>query len=283
MRWRFRLSLIIGLMVPTFATAEPELGGYFNMFRLGIGGLSGIEVADDGNRFQIVTDRGYLLTGEFKRTENARLSQGKIHRESKLAVGQDFDNQRKIDSEAIAVFHDSSLFVAFEQVHQIRRYKNDQNVRIAPPSAARDTHENRGIEALATSQAGTLLAILESVRPKQMEIQIHEYANESWTSNNTIPVVRGYTPSGADMGPDGKLYILERARKGIFFSTLVRRIDLTNGQIETVLKTSWGRHMNTEGIALWRDGQGKMRMIIVSDNNYLPFLPNEVFEYILQE
>lgn len=275
------LAIIAGLFLPVSVAAEPELGGYLNLQGRNIGGLSGIDVSEDGRQFQIITDRGDLLTGRFLRSSKERLSGASVQKMTKLSLGADFDQERKVDSEAISATVDGTVFVAFEQEHQIRRYSGQRNARIAPPTSTKKIHRNRGIEALAHDPSGRLYAILESVKSDQKFVKIYAKVPSGWQVIHKMPVVQDYTPSGADVGPDGKLYVVERARWGVGFSTLVRRLDLSSGKIEMVMKTHWGRHANTEGIAVWRDQNDSLRMIIVSDNNYIPLLGNEVMEYIL--
>jgi hypothetical protein len=52
-------------------------------------------------------------------------------------------------------------------------------------------------------------------------------------------------------------------------------------EIETVLQTRLGDHGNLEGLAVWRDTDGLLRLTMVSDDNFLSFLPGEIVEYVL--
>jgi hypothetical protein len=90
---------------------------------------------------------------------------------------------------------------------------------------------------------------------------------------------------GADFGPDGLFYILERTVSPLGFRSRVRRFDLNvQGLDEQVLlSTLPSKHGNLEGISVWRDSAGQTRVTMVSDNNFLSVLRSEIVEYSLQE
>jgi hypothetical protein len=52
-------------------------------------------------------------------------------------------------------------------------------------------------------------------------------------------------------------------------------------QIEILLETPLGRHGNLEGLAVWRDNKRRIRLTMVSDNNFLAPLRSEIVEYII--
>ena len=94
-------------------------------------------------------------------------------------------------------------------------------------------------------------------------------------------------PTGADFGPDGRFYILERGHYSLgFHSSGARCLTLTETgftDIQTILQTPWGTHGNLEGLSVWRDQDGHIRLTMVSDDNFLPFLRSEIVEYILRD
>ncbi len=75
---------------------------------------------------------------------------------------------------------------------------------------------------------------------------------------------------GADIGPDGRLYMLERDFAGIGFRSRIRRFDLDGGNEETMLETGLRTHDNLEGISVWQDAQG-LRLTLISDDNFRVF------------
>ena len=90
---------------------------------------------------------------------------------------------------------------------------------------------------------------------------------------------------GADFGPDGLFYILERTVSPLGFRSRVRRFDLNvQGLDEQVLlSTLPSKHGTFEVISVWRDSAGQTRVTMVSDNNLLSVLRSEIVEYSLQE
>ncbi len=50
-----------------------------------------------------------------------------------------------------------------------------------------------------------------------------------------------------------------------------------------LLRSGLGVHDNLEGIAVWRDDQGRMRLTMVSDDNFQFFQVSEIVEYVVPE
>lgn len=62
----------------------------------------------------------------------------------------------------------------------------------------------------------------------------------------------------------------------------MRRFTLgPNGVVaeETLLLTPVGRHGNLEGLAVWQDAEGAIRLTMVADNNFRAFQRSEIVEY----
>ena len=91
---------------------------------------------------------------------------------------------------------------------------------------------------------------------------------------------------GADFGPDGWFYLLERDFRGILgFAARVRRMKLTeNGPTdeEILLTTRPLQYDNLEGISVWQDGRG-IRLTMISDDNFLFVQRTELVEYRLRD
>ena len=87
---------------------------------------------------------------------------------------------------------------------------------------------------------------------------------------------------GADVGPDGRLYLLERNFRGLLgFRSRVRRFGLGPDGItstEELLSTGTLQYDNLEGISVWDDGLG-IRLTMISDDNFLPVQRTELVEY----
>ena len=47
-------------------------------------------------------------------------------------------------------------------------------------------------------------------------------------------------------------------------------------------RSELGVHGNLEGLAVWQDPAGQIRLTMVSDDNYLPFMRGQIVEYVLE-
>jgi len=87
----------------------------------------------------------------------------------------------------------------------------------------------------------------------------------------------------ADFGPDGRLYVLERQFRGLMgFASRVRRFRLGMDRLlaeETLLETAVGLHDNLEGLSVWRDAGGALRLTMIADDNFSFFQRTEIVEY----
>ncbi len=91
----------------------------------------------------------------------------------------------------------------------------------------------------------------------------------------------------ADFGPDGRFYLLERDFRWLGgFATRVRRFDVGadgfTGEV-TLLGTRFGELDNMEGLSAWRDAAGRIRITLLSDDNFFPLQKTMFAEYVLEE
>jgi hypothetical protein len=66
----------------------------------------------------------------------------------------------------------------------------------------------------------------------------------------------------------------------------VRRITLQGDRIagdEVVMQSPERRHDNLEGLAVWRDSAGAIRLTMISDDNFQALQRTEFVEYSLPE
>ena len=272
MLWRLSLALI--LIAQTGLTAELTLLSRLNLRATdpAFGGLSAIEISSDGAEAFLVSDRGGLFRAEISRQS------GKL---TNISVERLPQSLRGFDSEGLAIDADGQWFVSLEGRSQVRALPK---TRLPRHPDFRKFPGNGGLEALAIDRDGALWTLPETSALQRHPIPIYRFADGRWTIPRTLPREGLFLPVGADFGPDGKLYILERHLNTLGFRTRIRRI--TPGQNtppETVLETSALTHGNLEGLAAWQDSQGRMRLTLVSDNNFKPYLRSEMVEYVLQE
>lgn len=251
------------------------------------GGLSAIELDDRGDTFVAVSDRGNFVEGAITRRD------GRI-------VGVDFGEikpVRKIDgnpvtsanfdAEGLAIGSNGVAFISFEGFHRVRRYPSldgaAENLPGHPDFQALQT--NSSLEALAIDGLGRLYTVPERSGNLERPFPLYRFADGRWDRFGSIERLGEYLIAGADIGPDGKFYLLERGFRGIAFSTRIRRFSIgANGLIdgETLLISDYGRHDNLEGISVWRDDENIIRVTLVSDDNFRFFQRTELVEYLLK-
>lgn len=309
---RSRLAVIAAALIALAlqGSANPTTApGYLGAVRWSMedsrfGGFSSIHVFDDGIRFIALTDRGTYAQGRFRRTAEGRiaaieagpLARLKSHNAEALAPGRN-------DSEGIAVAPDGTVYVSFEGVARVLRYRSIDGFaeNLPTPEAFRAFPRNAALEALAIDARGALYAIPEELtgskrirlltgqpgNPDGPNFPIWRFANGAWTQPYDLPRDGGFLPVGADFGPDGRLYVLERAFRGIAgFASRVRSFRMgPEGprDARTILQSPTGQHGNLEGLSVWRDDRGDIRLTMVSDDNFLSLLRTEIVEYRLPD
>jgi hypothetical protein len=253
------------------------------------GGLSGLELDADGQQFHAVTDRGQLLRGTLRR-QDGRLTEAVIADHKPLV-----DDKGQVrpfphtDAEDLALDAQGRLYVSFEHAHRVLRYDTWDAPAIWPSytRAWRALARNGGLETLAVDMAETLYAIPEGVANGAWEALVYRrYPDRTWQQAFTLPLDIPFVPVSGDFGPDGRFYLLERDFRLFGFRSRVRSMTvLENGfeDIRTELETPLFRHGNLEGLAVWQDDAGRIRLTMISDDNFLWFLPSQIVEYILTD
>ncbi|MFV0303848.1 MAG: esterase-like activity of phytase family protein [Paracoccus sp. (in: a-proteobacteria)] len=254
------------------------------------GGFSGIEISADGSGFHALTDRAHLYWGSIDRDASGRIRGLNIAGRSHLtdSKGNPLPEGRLGDSEGLAVAPDGTIWVSFEGLDRLARYDDPdrpaKRIRKPPPEAR--LRLNAGLEALAILPDGSLLTMPERSGAARRPFPVLRYRHGKWDQPFTIPRDGDWLPVGADIGPDGRLYLLERAFHGILgFSSRLRRFDLGPDSIgagEVLLTTRPLQYDNLEGLSVWDDGQG-IRLTMISDDNFLFVQRTELVEYRLRE
>ncbi|MDW3223778.1 MAG: esterase-like activity of phytase family protein [Paracoccaceae bacterium] len=283
------------LMPPPPATAPRDQPAQhlstFNWHQEGdwFGGFSGFEITEDGNAFFTITDRGSIVRGELIREGDAITGVEMMERQPLVDMEGQKRNFPHTDAEGLARDQQGRLFVSFEHAHRILRYDTWDSPAIWPSYTPewRALVANTGLETVAVQADGTIFSISEGVEPDIHEALVYRrLPDEKWDQPFTLALEGGFVPVGGDFGPDEKLYVLERHFTPYGFQSQVRRMDVTaNGfeNTETILQTPVRQHGNIEGLAVWKDGGGKIRLTMISDDNFLPILPTDIIEYIVNE
>lgn len=293
MRARSGLSLIAVLLaLPTIAAADKAtlLGQFaWSMASPAFGGLSGLELSADGSRFTALSDRGSFVTGTINREGGAITGLAKLAlTPMKDAKGQPLITFQS-DAEGLAMRGDGRIFASFEHYHRVWTYRSPTSEAAWLPRHTdfQAMQTNSSLEALAIGPDGALYALPERSGTLDRPFPVYRYRKGTWTQPFTLPRRGDFLAVGADFGPDGKFYLLERAFHGLRgFQSRVRRFSLTPQGFrdeKEILISRPGQFDNLEGIAIWRDSSGAIRLTMISDDNFKFFQRTEFVEYRLPE
>lgn len=282
------LAAICGLAASAETVAKEYLGRYI-WAAPAVGGISGLEVSPNGDSFVAVSDRGTRYDGHFRR-------------EGDVITGLDIQTSHPIrktngqpvtggavDAEGLACptpHPAASCDISFEMIHRVAFFATPTSAaRNRPQSPAiKSLQRNSGLEALALDPQGRLIAIPERSGELERPFPVYRLEGRRWTTPYHLRREAPYLVVGADFGPDGKLYVLERHFAAIAFSSRVRRFTIAEDRVvdeELVFRSAFGEFDNLEGIAVWRDTSGAIRLTMVSDDNFNAFQRTEFIEYRL--
>ena len=273
------------------STIPPMPPGFVSAYRWQsddplFGAFSAIEVNADGTDFVTLSDRGAYTSGGILRDD-----QGNIARVTavpmRLLNGADGLPLRKYrkDTEGLAILPNGLTYVSFERDARVARYDTiaGPGIILPQPQAFRDMQNNSSLEALAVDAAGTLYTLPERSGGVSVPFPVFRFKNGVWDQPFTMPRRGTFLAVGADIGPDGRFYLLEREFHGVSgFASRVRRFVINNDDLsheETLLETAPGQHDNLEGISVWRDATGFLRLTMISDDNLLFLQQTEIVEY----
>ncbi len=299
MHKRRRRALIAGVLAGFWAGAQPALSASAEYLQSYVwtapgkmfGGFSGLDIDPDGKRFYALSDRVALFWGVIERDETGRITGIKLagQRHLKDSKGRGLPGGGYTgDSEGLAVAPDGSIYISFEGLHRVMHHLRPDapGTPLPRPDGFDKFQRNSGMEALAIDAEGALWTLPERSGKLERPFPVWRFKDGKWDQPFTIPRNGNWLPTGADFGPDGKFYLLERDFWGVLgFLTRVRRFDLgpegfTNEEV--LIETFPMRHDNLEGIAVWRDDQGT-RLTMISDDNFFFAQRTELVEYRIRD
>jgi hypothetical protein len=203
------------------------------------------------------------------------------------ATGEGPLKPSRADSEGMALAPDGTLFVSFEGVARVLRYAafGSPAENLPTPRDFRRLPRNASFEALAIDANGALYAIAEDTRGSTGGFPVFRFDGSDWASAGSLPRDGAFLPVAADFGPDGRLYVLEREFLGLRgFASRVRSHATRDGGFDagiTVMTSNPGMHDNLEGLSVWRDASGAIRLTMISDDNFKFYQRTEIVEYRL--
>ena len=254
------------------------------------GGFSGIEISDDGSGFTVLSDRSELRWGQIERDADGAIDglkpSGKAHLFD--SGGKWLQPGWKGDSEGLAIDAAGTLWVSFEGLSRVVRYDTPESLAkpLSRPPEFKSMQRNSSFEALARMADGTLLTLPERSGQLTRPFPVWRWRNGTWDQPFSIQRSGDWLAVGADVGPDGRFYLLERDFKGLLgFRSRVRRFEIGENGLsdEAVLLESYPlQYDNLEGISVWQDAQG-IRLTLISDDNFGLLQRTELVEYRVTE
>lgn len=235
------------------------------------GGLSGIEISD--GRLTSVTDRGWWLEADLAEADQGLVPVPTRFEPMRDSEGTEFDDAGA-DAEGLAL-QEGTFVIAFERDHRLMYRTPPGPIGGTLTDRQFETLElNKGLEALAALPDGSLLAIVEESRDGGH--QMFRVARDGEIETARLPADDPFLVTGADLGPDGRLYVVLRdfsVLKGMRIR--IHRYEMgADGfpmpQTRRMLASyrSAAGIDNMEGIALWTDNAGRLRLALVSDDNF---------------
>jgi len=237
----------------------------------------------DGMNILLLSDRGVLATARLRRGQGGAITG--IETQS-IQFLRDTEGRPLTgpfrNAQGIAVGQDGRIFVSFEGHGRVWSYA-------APdaPAQALPVHRDfarltvgAGLSALAIGRSGVIHAIPQ--RPARMThgIPSYHFWNGEWAGSFRLPADNGFHPVAADIGPDGRLYLLEQGQGESGRRVQIRRFLLAGSRIDggaVVMRSAANGFDALSGLSIWRGSTGALRALMIS-HTITPERPNALIE-----
>ena len=253
------------------------------------GGFSGLVVRNQGSEALVVTDKSFFFVLELHRNEDDNLTGYSVIKRGRIlsSKGEHLAG-RNTDSESIVLDANNNYYISFESNHRIMMHAEIGGKGVFMPKHPmfNKLSVNKGIEALAIDNDNRLIAIPEKPPLGISDIPIFRLQNNKWKIIRYVKIKDNFLVTDAEILPQGLLLILERRfswTQG--FKTRFRLISLDkfdNTEPITVFTSAANQFDNLEGVTLWKDRKGEMRILTVSDDNFHPLQQSEIREFFLK-
>ena len=248
------------------------------------GGFSGLNVTD--GHLVAVSDAGWWLLADIENRANGLFPTNAGYAPMRDSQGARFEKSGG-DAEGLTT-RDGNLVVSFERDHRIAFHiETGQLGDDVRDDRFEAMSTNKGLEALATTPDGWILAIGEKPAERGFPVFLLRYSGE--VDQVWLPKTNRHFVTGADVGPDGRLYVLKRDFSLLLgLSILIERYDLdedgyplpdTRKQLARFEGASGIDNM--EGISLWTDQHGATRLALISDDNFKAFQRTLLMDFIV--
>lgn len=252
------------------------------------GGFSSLHLDEHGEKILATSDIGYFYTATVHRDREKIIQiTDQMLIPLQTPTGGSVSKSTG-DSEGIAVSSNGTIYVSFERQHRVWQFSKP-GVRAKPLSKHADfktLQNNSSLEALAVDARGWLYTIPERSGALDRPFPVYRFNGKAWDKRLTLPRRGLFLVTGADFGPDGKFYLLERHYQAPFgVRTRIRRFTSNYDRFsdeEVLLETQYGTHDNLEGISVWKDQKNRIRITLISDDNFNAIQRTELVEYVVR-
>jgi hypothetical protein len=267
----------------------------------GFGGLSGLRLDANGERFISISDKGSWFTGRIVYRGREMVGLDDVEAAPMLGPdGRPITSRGWFDSESIAI-DGSFVYIGLERVNQLLRFDFSKGFtrahgEVMPlPAAAHKLPNNKGLEGLAMVPkglplAGTLIALSERGLDAQGNLMAFLIGGPT-PGQFSVRRTDRYDISDAVLLPPGDLLVLERK-----FSLLegvgirIRRIELSSiapGAVvdgRVIFEADLGEEIdNMEGIDAHVTPEGDTVLTMVSDDNFSMLQRTLLLQFTLVE
>lgn len=251
----------------------------------GFGGFSGLAMLPGGDGFLTVSDQGLLVRATVTRDKAGWITGLTWANGARFLDG----HARPVlgftsDAEAIRLMKDGRIMVAFEGYARVSIFQPPDMlpVPLHKWDRFRSIWGNRGMESLAISPEGQVMTILEDTGKDGAYRTLTYQADRGWQVGPSLASDDAFSATDADWGPDGQLYVLERAYSILWgYQSRISAYPATDTGFGTP-KVQWqsniGEFGDFEGMDIARDAAGRIIFTLISDNNFLPSQATTVAE-----
>jgi hypothetical protein len=262
------------------------------------GGVSGLRVAADGERFLSVTDKGDWLRGRIVYRDKVPIAIADAEMAPILGPGgRPLKSRGWYDAEALAMV-DGVAYVGIERVNQIVRFdiaKDGLRARgrpIAVPPGMKLLPHNQSIECLEVAPkvsplAGALISISE--RGLDTHGDLMGFLIGGTAGAFSLKRTDDFDVSDCAATPDGRLLVLERRfswTRGLAIRirsvplAAIKPGALVDGR-ELIYADMGAQIDNMEGLSVHRDSSGALVLTLISDDNFSPLQRNLLLQFTL--
>lgn len=254
------------------------------------GGLSSLNLTKDGQKANVLSDKGYRFTIKLRYDEKGWL----VGEDGIECLGTLINPKGKAvkyaDTEGQTQFRKGTL-ISQERKHVLWWYSPPmQKARVLNrPASMAKLPSNRGIEAITILKDGRLLLLAEGGANDSDQLPAWIGLPGKW-QKLFYPFDGSFRPTDAALLPKGDVLVLERSVFLGMLSWRLMRIDRTSLIPNSIIQNHsladaaiYAPRDNMEGLALRINTAGELLVYVLSDDNFSPFQNTMLLQFALHD